>query len=147
MGIGKTFRKIGGKGNFKNMIFGGNIPQKPLQIFKPPQNLARDEHLYNDGMMIEPNEQFAHNNQNNPTPHPPNYTNTQNPPTPHPMNYNFNQQYQYDVAKQNPPNYTQTNTNQQHQYDVARQNLSNNTQTNTHQQHQYDVARQNLSNN
>merc|ERR1711888_31463 len=111
MGIGKTFRKIGGKGNFKNMIFGGNIPQKPLQIFKPPQNLAREKHLYNDGMMIEPNEQFAHNNQNNPTLHPPNYTNTQNHPTPHPMNYNFNQQHQYDVAKQNPSNYTQTNIN------------------------------------
>merc|ERR1711888_212236 len=64
--IGKTFRKIGGKGNFKSMIFGGNIPQKTLEVFKPPVNLT----------MV--NETFTHNNQNNPTLHPSNYTNTQN---------------------------------------------------------------------
>merc|ERR1711888_343836 len=158
--IGKTFRKIGGNGNFKSMIFGGNIPQKTLVLFKPPQNFTMKKHRYNDGMMIEPNEQFAHNNQNNPTLHPPNYTNTQNHPTPHPMNYNFNQQHQYDVAKQNPSNYTQTNINpmkynfnQQHQYDVAKQNPPIYTHTdinpmnyNFNQQHQYDVAKQNLSN-
>merc|ERR1711895_238577 len=38
-------------------------------------------------MMIEPNEQFAYNNQTNPTHHPINYTKTQTNPTPHPMNY------------------------------------------------------------
>merc|ERR1712121_210394 len=120
------------------MVFGGNVSQKPLEVFKPPQNFTRKKHLYNDGTMIEPNEQFAHNYQTNPTPHLMNYTNTQNDPTPRPMNYNFNQQHQYDVGKQNPSNYTHTNinpmnykNNHQHQYDVAKQNQSNYTQTDT----------------
>ena len=56
--IEKTFRKIRGTGEFKNILFVGNISHQPLAVFKPLQNLT----LVNDnnhGMKIESNETFT----------------------------------------------------------------------------------------
>ena len=94
-------------GNLKSMIFGGNISHKSLEIFKPPLHYTKKKHLYNDGMMIEPNEQFTHNNQTNHTLHPMNYTNTQNHPTYNSMNYTDTR----TKPTPQPTNFTNTQTN------------------------------------
>ena len=80
--MGKTFRKIRGNGNFKSIIFGNNTSHQPLEVFKPPVNLT----IVNETLT-----------QTNPNIQPSNYSQTNI----NPMNYNFNQQYQYDVAKKN----------------------------------------------
>ena len=147
--IGKTFRKIGGYGNFKSMLFGGNVSQKPLESFKPPQNftMVNETFTHNTQTNPTPHPMKYSNNQNQPTPRSMNYINTQTNPTPHLMNYNFNQQHQYDVAKQNPSNYTQTNINPMIYKNNRNIQPSNYTHTdinpmnyNFNQQHQYDVA-------
>ena len=84
--MGKTFRKIGGNGNFKIIIFDSNTSDNPLEVFKPPPPMINK----NNAWVIEPNVKYTHNahekpvkyTQTNPIIHPANYTQT----TRHPMN-------------------------------------------------------------
>ena len=50
--MGKTFRKIRGKGNFKSIIFGES--HQALEVFKQPSHK-------NNASVIEPNEKYTHN--------------------------------------------------------------------------------------